>query len=43
MHFKEYDYDDETDHQWHEFQTIDETNDEATTTIPVEEFIEGIR
>jgi hypothetical protein len=26
MHFKEYDWDDETDHSWHEFMGIEETN-----------------
>ena len=43
MHFKEYDLDDEKDHQWHEFQAIEESNDEATTNISIEEFFESIR
>jgi hypothetical protein len=43
MHFKEFDWDDEIDHQWHEFQAIEETNQAATTKMSVEEFIEGIR
>jgi hypothetical protein len=43
MHFKEYDRDDEIDHEWHEFQAIEETNVAATTIMPIEEFIEGIR
>jgi hypothetical protein len=43
MHFKEYNWDDEIDHEWHEFHAIEETNQDATTKISIEEFIEGIR
>jgi hypothetical protein len=39
----EHGWDDGIDHEWHELQAIDETNVAATTIMPIEEFIEGIR
>jgi len=42
MHFKEYDWDDETDHNWHEFSGIEETNDIPTAEQSIEEFMERI-
>ena len=31
MHFKEYDWDDEIDHDWYEFSGMEEKNDIPTT------------
>jgi len=42
MHFKEYDWDDETDHYCHEFSGIEETNDIPTVQQSIEELIERI-
>jgi hypothetical protein len=42
MHFKEYDWDDETDHNWQEFCGIEETNDIPTAEQSIEEFMERI-
>jgi len=42
MHFKEYDWDDATDHDWHEFSGIEETDDIPTTKHSIEELIERI-
>lgn len=42
MHFKEYDWDDKTDHEWHEYQCIKETTD-AGTAQTIEDFIEVIK
>ena len=42
MHFKGYDWDDETDHDWHEFTAIEETNDIPTVEQSIEELIERI-
>ena len=41
MHFKEYDWDDEIDHDWHEFAGLKETND-IPTIESIEELIERI-
>ena len=42
MHFREHDWDDETDHNWHEFSGIEETHDVPTTKQSIEELIEKI-
>lgn len=42
MHFKEYDRDNDTDHDWHEFQCIEETT-EPITAQTIEDFIEVIK
>ena len=42
IHFKECDWDDETDHDWHEFSGIEETNDIPTAEQSIEEFMERI-
>ncbi len=39
MHFKEYDWDDETDHDWYEFSGIEETNDIPTTEQSIPFFV----
>jgi hypothetical protein len=39
MHFKEYDWDDETDYDWHEFSGIEKTTDPATPKLLIEDFI----
>jgi len=42
MHFKEYDWDDATDHDWHEFSGIEEITDAPTLQILIEDLIERI-
>ena len=42
LHFKKYDWDDEIDHDWHEFSVIEEKNDIPTAEQSVEELIERI-
>ena len=42
MHFKEYAWDDEIDHDWHEFDSITETTLESTESISIEVFINEI-
>jgi hypothetical protein len=43
MHFKEYDWDYEIDHDWYEFSSIEETSDTPTAQQSIEDFIERIK
>ncbi len=42
LHFKEYDWDDETDHHWHELESIEETTEAEIQPISIENFLESI-
>lgn len=42
LHFKEYPWDSKIDHEWHEFDCVEETTEVKTVSISVEEFIEQI-
>jgi len=39
MHFKEFEYDSEIDHDWHEFEAIEETSEDATEENSIEDFL----
>jgi hypothetical protein len=39
IHFKEYPWDPETDHEWHEFEFIQETLERVTENISIEDFL----
>lgn len=43
MHFKEYEWDEEKDHQWHEFESLEETAEAKTVEMSIEDFLEIIR
>ena len=43
MHFQEYPWDSEIDHDWHEFDTLEETSELATENIPIEDFLNLIQ
>jgi len=43
MHFLEYPWDSEIDHQWHEFEFIEETSELVTENISVEDFLNRIQ
>ena len=42
MHFKEYTWDSDLDHNWHEFDSAEETEEMATEEISIEDFIDQI-
>lgn len=42
MHFKNYDWDHERDHDWHEFASVEETNEPETFKISIENVIDLI-
>jgi hypothetical protein len=39
LHFKEFTWDSEIDHDWHEFESIEETLDLVTTGNNIEDFL----
>lgn len=39
MHFKEFSWDSEIDHDWHEFESIEETLELVTTENHIEDFL----
>jgi hypothetical protein len=39
MHFREYAWDFEIDHEWHEFDSIEETKQTATEKISIADFL----
>ena len=43
MHFKEYDWDNDVDHDWHEFIGVEETSEVATDQKSIEDFMEVIK
>ena len=43
MHFVEYPWDSGIDHDWHEFDYIEETSELPTEKIPIEEFLSKIQ
>ena len=42
MHFKEYASDPDIDHDWHEFDSAEETQETATEEISIEDFLDQI-
>lgn len=42
MHFKEYNWDNEIDHYWHEFSCLGETTEAETIQMTIDKFIETI-
>jgi hypothetical protein len=43
LHFKEYEWDDQIDHDCHEFSGIEETTDTGSLQTPIEDFIKMIK
>ena len=43
LHFKEYEWDSLTDHNWHEVESIEETNDLATEEGTIDDFLIKIK
>jgi len=43
MHFKEYEWDEQRDHQWHELESIEETAEVETVETSIKDFLEVIR
>jgi hypothetical protein len=43
LHFKEYDWDAQIDHDWHEFECVEETSNIPTEEQSIEDFIERIK
>lgn len=39
MHFKEYSWDNDLDHEWHEFDCVEETTEVKTVNTLIEDFI----
>jgi hypothetical protein len=39
MHFREYDWNESIDHDWHEFEDVEETTDSATEKKSISEFL----
>ena len=39
MHFKKYSWDNDLDHEWHEFDCVEETNEVKTVNTLIENFI----
>jgi hypothetical protein len=42
MHFKEYTWDSEIDHEWHEFDSVEATADTPAKDISIEAFLKAI-
>jgi hypothetical protein len=42
LHFKEYSWDNDLDHEWHEFDCVEETTEAKTVHTSIDEFIERI-
>ncbi len=42
IHFKNYNWDDEIDHQWHELESIEERTEAETQPRSIEDFLELI-
>ena len=42
LFFKEFDWDEELDHNWHEFQHLEETDEEANREEDIQVFIERL-
>lgn len=43
LHFKEYNWDNEIDHDWHEFESVEGTDEKATEAYTIDEFLADIR
>ena len=43
VHFKNYAWDNKIDHEWHEFESIKETNEETNQKIDLDEFLLRIK
>ena len=43
MHFKEYPWNNDVDHEWHEFDFIEETTEAKTVNTSIEDLIELIK
>ncbi len=43
MHFQEYPWNSEIDHEWHEFDCLEETSELSTEKISIEDFISLIQ
>ncbi len=39
MHFREFEHDSEIDHDWHEFEAIEETSEDDTAQCCIEDFL----
>lgn len=39
LHFKEFDWDSELDHEWHEYEMLEETDQAATATEDISAFL----
>lgn len=43
LHFEEYEWNTELDHNWHEFHLLKETTEDPTTETTIESFLKSIR
>ena len=43
VHFKNYAWDNQIDHEWHEFESIKEIKEETTESINIDEFLLRIK
>lgn len=39
LHFKEYPWDNSIDHEWHEFESVEETEAAPTQALPIHKFL----
>ena len=39
MHFNEFAYNSEIDHDWHEFESIEETTEDITSEMSIDDFL----
>jgi hypothetical protein len=42
LHFKEFNWDSELDHEWHEYEMLEETTDDVIDNRDISEFIDSI-
>lgn len=43
LHFKEYDWDSELDHDWHEYEGVEETNEASTNGSDIVGFVSRVK
>ena len=43
MHFTEFSYDAEIDHDWHEFESIEETIEDVTAKMSIDDFLSIVK
>jgi len=43
MHFSEFNYSSQIDHDWHEFESIEETIETVTGSVSIDQFLLGLK